>query len=156
MRCLRCFVAKKASILSFAIPKYVGVVLHPIETQIRRTNKATGGNIFAITMFVLRLFFLVFFLGKQCRCLNVTNHGSDIDKLKEIVQQLNASLQHMQTEQIRKEVLFRSEIDQLRNETTHLKAKLYSQSKFFIFVSMLKILTYILKIIINKSNYMNF
>lgn len=84
------------------------------------------------------------------------NHGSDIDKLKEIIQQLNASLQHMQTEQNRKEVLFRSEIDQLRNETTHLKAKLNSQSKFFIFVSMLKILTYILKIIINKSNYMNF
>uniref|UniRef100_A0A8W8I114 C1q domain-containing protein n=1 Tax=Magallana gigas TaxID=29159 RepID=A0A8W8I114_MAGGI len=34
----------------------------------------------------------------------------------------------MQTEQIRKDVLFRSEIDQLRNETTHLKANLYSQS----------------------------
>eukprot|EP00105_Crassostrea_gigas_P028103 XP_011449651.1 PREDICTED: complement C1q-like protein 4 [Crassostrea gigas] len=79
-------------------------------------------------MLVLRLFFLVLFLGKQCLCLNVTNHGNDIDKLKEIVQQLNASLQHMQTEQIRKDVLFRSEIEQLRNETTHLKANLYSQS----------------------------
>lgn len=85
-------------------------------------------------MLLLRLFFLVLFLGKQCLCLNVTNHGNDIDKLKEIVQQLNASLQHMQTEQIRKDVLFRSEIDQLRNETTHLKANLYSQSKVLIFV----------------------
>lgn len=83
-----------------------------------------------ITMFALRLFYLVLFFGKQFRCLNVTNHGSDIDKLKETVHQLNASLQHMQTEQIRKEVLFRSEIDQLRNETNHLKTNLCSQSKF--------------------------
>lgn len=104
-------------------------------------------------MFVLRLFFLVLFLGKQCLCLNVTNHGSDIDKLKEIVQQLNASLQHMQTEQIRKDVLFRSEIDQLKNETTHLKANhLYSQSKVLIFVPMLHILIYIRKLLINKQN----
>lgn len=99
-------------------------------------------------MFVFRLFFLVLFLGEQCSCLNVTNHGSDIDKLKEIVQQLNASLQHMQTEQI----LFRSEIDQLRNETTHLKANLYSQSKVLIFVPMLKILIYIRKLQNYKNN----
>lgn len=104
------------------------------DRDLNKTNKATGGNTFAITMLVLRLFFLVLFLGKQCLCLNVTNHGNDIDKLKEIVQQLNASLQHMQTEQIRKDVLFRFEIDQLRNETTHLKANLYSQSKVLIFV----------------------
>lgn len=103
-------------------------------------------------MLVLRLFFLVLFLGKQCLCLNVTNHGNDIDKLKEIVQQLNASLQHMQTEQIRKDVLFRSEIDQLRNETTHLKANLYSQSKVLIFVPMLHILIYIRKLLMNKQN----
>lgn len=103
-------------------------------------------------MLVLRSFFLVLFLGKQCLCLNVTNHGNDIDKLKEIVQQLNASLQHMQTEQIRKDVLFRSEIDQLKNETTHLKANLYSQSKVLTFVPMLQILIYIRKLLMNKQN----
>eukprot|EP00105_Crassostrea_gigas_P024912 XP_011445329.1 PREDICTED: heavy metal-binding protein HIP [Crassostrea gigas] len=79
-------------------------------------------------MFVVRLFFLVLFLGKQCHCLNVTNHGSDVDKLKEIVQQLSASLQNMQAEQARKDVIYRSEIDQLRNDTTNLKAKLHSRS----------------------------
>lgn len=80
-------------------------------------------------MFVVRLFFLVLFLGKQCHCLNVTNHESDVDKLKEIVQQLSASLQNMQAEQARKDVIYRSEIDQLRNDTTNLKAKLHSRSK---------------------------
>lgn len=127
-----------------------------LYTLYEQRNKVTEGNTFAKTMYVVRLFFLVLFFGKQYRCLNVTNHGSDIDKLKEIVQQLNASLQHMQTEQTRKEVLFRSEIDQLRNETTHLKAKLYSQSKFFIFVSMLNTLLYILKKVIIQRNYLYF
>ncbi|XP_048736539.1 complement C1q-like protein 4 [Ostrea edulis] len=63
-------------------------------------------------------FFVLLFCVKESFCLNLTNHGNEVEHLKQLVQQLNASLQHNVIE-----------IDRLKKESASLKATLTASSK---------------------------
>lgn len=63
-------------------------------------------------------FFVLLFCVKESFCLNLTNHGNEVEHLKQLVQQLNASLQHNVVE-----------IDRLKKESASLKATLTASSK---------------------------
>lgn len=81
-------------------------------------------------MYFVRLTILILWVSRNGDCLNLTNHGNDIEKLKESLLQLSTSVQQMQSDYAKEKALFRSEIDQLKNETALLKSQLSSKSKF--------------------------
>ncbi|XP_062608645.1 complement C1q-like protein 4 [Saccostrea cucullata] len=71
-------------------------------------------------MSILAILFVVGLLhGERGFSLNVTNHENDIGHLKQLIQQLNVSLQHT----------VNNEIDQLKRETSLLKTKINAQSQ---------------------------
>lgn len=81
-------------------------------------------------MYFVRLTILILWVSLNGDCLNLTNHGNDVEKLKESLLQLSTSVQQMQSDYAKEKALFRSEIDQLKNETALLKSQLSSKSEF--------------------------
>ncbi|XP_062608644.1 uncharacterized protein LOC134270442, partial [Saccostrea cucullata] len=77
----------------------------------------------------LTVLFVVGLCGKLCFCLNLTNHGNEIAHLKQLVQQLNTSLHQMVAENRKTATNNRNEINQLKNETSHLKSNFNTQSQ---------------------------
>jgi hypothetical protein len=69
-------------------------------------------------MFVLFISLVALFCTKEGFCLNVTNNRNDVEHLKQLVQQLNASIQNNVVE-----------IGRLKNESASLRATLTTGSK---------------------------
>ena len=90
-------------------------------------------------MHIVKLALLIMWFSQKGNCLNLTHHGNDVEKLKESLLQLTTSVQRMQADYSQKEALFRSEIDELKNETTLLKAQLSKSKSYVSYVSHLHI-----------------